>query len=269
MSKNRIEIKSKDNEDKEVVVYAVKPTSREFAKAKLESNRAFKEAINSGAPFRKKIFDVMRDQGLWDDEQQVKLDKIEKRLMNNIQKLRKAKGMDVLDGYDVAVEIMKDRIEQNRLLSEQRDYDNFSVEAQVDNASMDCLVSLCVKDDEGNRVFTSVDDYLDKSTEPWAAEAAAAVAKLAFGFTDNFLADLPEHKFLQAFGFMDDEFRLKDKNKESFVDFDGRKVDKDGRYLEDLEGNPIEPVEDVDFGSFMVNGKLVDLNQKTEVVHSD
>ena len=65
MAKNkRIKISSTDLNGEEKEIYLQLPSSEENKKAQLAYNKAFKEALQSGAILRQKLQKVMNEQGI-------------------------------------------------------------------------------------------------------------------------------------------------------------------------------------------------------------
>ena len=69
---------SKDEDDNEVKVAVLKPKAKHLREAQLSYNRAFRDALESGALLRQKLEDHMREQGIWDDTKQERYDEINK-----------------------------------------------------------------------------------------------------------------------------------------------------------------------------------------------
>ena len=76
MAKNRIEVNSIDKEGKEKTVFVKIPDSQDNKEAQLAYNKAFREALQSGAVLRQKLEKIMEEQGIWDAERQNKHDQI-------------------------------------------------------------------------------------------------------------------------------------------------------------------------------------------------
>ena len=53
----------------------VKPTQSQLTEANMKYNVAFNEAVKSKAPLRDEVDDILREQGLWGDDRQLKFDK--------------------------------------------------------------------------------------------------------------------------------------------------------------------------------------------------
>jgi hypothetical protein len=131
------------------------------------------------------------------------------------------------------------------LVSEKNAHDEFTAESQSENAKFDYLVSVCIKDDEGKPIFTDIEDYKEKSDEPYIAEAATKLASMLYGLDDSWEANLPENTFLQKYDFVDKDLRLINKEGKH-VTKDGKLIDNDFRYINtegeyvDVDGNRID-----------------------------
>lgn len=235
MSK-KIEVKAKNKAGEDVVVYVVSPDDKAHREAAKVSNRVFSDAIKNNAVLRKRLDDYMKEQGVWSDEQQKELEVVQNRIQNNIKKLSDKNSKLTLDqGKDLAVEIRKDRVIQNRMLSVRSGLDEYTAEGQSENAKFDSLVVSCVLDENGEKIFSSIEDYKERGDEPFAIEAASKLSSMVYGLDSSWEQKLPENKFLKQFGFVDEELRLVDE-KGRYVTTDGKLINKDGRYI-DEEGN--------------------------------
>ena len=232
----KTEVKSKDSAGNEVVVYVIKPRPEHLAAAKLEAAKAFRDAVKRGDFFRDRLDEEMRSQGLWDDEKQKELDKLDKNLETSLLKLQSG-GIKLSEAFELCKKIRTDRTLKILLEAVHRQFDRLTVEAQKDNASFDCLVSLCVLDDEGNNKFESLEDYRSKQSEPYAAKAAAVLAAKSFGLEEDWQKDLPENKFMLKYKFVDNDLNFIDKEGK-LVDFSGRRVNADGQLLNE-DGLPV------------------------------
>jgi hypothetical protein len=121
-----------------------------------------------------------------------------------------------------------------------------TAEALSDNTRFDFLVANCTFDENGqNKVYNSLDDYLEKSDDDVAFAAATALAELMYSIDKDVEANLPENRFLSKFKYVNDDLSLVDKEGHR-VDSKGRRVDDDGYYINDenqrvdLEGNLLD-----------------------------
>lgn len=233
MSNNRIEVKAKDSEGNEVVIYATRPTAEETAEAQMESNKVFKEALINGAMVRKTLEAELERQGIWNDEKQAKLNKYNEEIRENLTKL-KAGGIKLQEARDLAIKVRVARMEALQLQSERNEYDSYTAEAQAESAKIDHLTFLCLKNEKGESIFKSPEDYREKQGEDYVIEGATKLVGLIYGVEEGWEADLPENKFLKKYKFVDDNLRLvKDGH---YVTVDGKKINENFQYVDD-DGN--------------------------------
>jgi hypothetical protein len=244
MVKNRIKVESKDKDGNLVTVYVVRPSNNENAQAQIIASRVFKEAVLNQAMVRKTLEDILVKQGVWNSEKQAKSDKLDEEIRDSLTKL-KSGGIKLSEARDIAINVRIARMNKSMLLAEKNSYDEFTAESQSENAKFEYLVSVCVKDEEGKTVFKDVEDYKEKSDEPYASEAASKLAGMMYGLDESWEANLPENKFLTKFNFVDSDLRLVNKDGKH-VTKDGKLIDNDFRYINE-DGQYVD-----------VNGKLID-----------
>jgi hypothetical protein len=254
MSVNKKIIKVK-NGDKEIELAVLRPNPKVKQDAQKVYNKAFRDAIESGAILRAKIESVMREQKLWDDEKEAGLRKLQTKIGENERKIRSG-GIKLSDARSLAIELRKDRSELRSLNSERTSLDNNSAEAQADNAQFNFFVSACtVHANDGKSYYKSYDDYVSREEDPATNLAAGALARMLYNLEEDYEKKLPENQFLLKYKFADDSLHLVDAQGRK-VDSDGRLVNDDGRYINesgefiDREGNLV----DVD-GNYVVEEK--------------
>jgi len=207
-------------------------------------NRAFRDALESGALLRNKLEDHMRTQGLWDDSKQKELEEVQSAILENEKKLAKG-GIRLKVAKDLALEMADERVNMRNILMQRNSLDGNTAEGQADNARFDYLVSASlVYTDSGKPYFKDLADYRNRSTEPVALEAARRLAQIIYGLDSNYEKNLPENEFLVEFKFADDELKLVN-DKGQHVDREGNLLNEDGRFIDeegnliDKEGNPV------------------------------
>jgi len=217
-----------------------KPTLRTMREGKKVYNRAFNDALQSKAPVRARLDDLLREQGLWNDEKQIKYDTIKKEMLDLEVALAKG-GVRLVDAKNMAMQMIKLRSEMRDLISERTRLDNHTAEGQAENAQFDYFVSACLvyKNNEDKPFFADLEDYLN-SSDPVAFKAATNLSSMIYGLDPDYESKLPEYKFLRKFGFVDEKLRFINKDKK-LVDVDGRLINESGRLVNE-------------------NGELVDFN---------
>jgi hypothetical protein len=214
------------------------PSINDQREATKAYNQTFSDAIKSKAIVRAKIDELLKEQGLWDDEKQIKLDQFQSEILYRERKLAEG-GISLLEAKKIALEIKDVRSQIRDLIAIKMSLDNNTAEGQADNARFNYLVSACtVYKDNNQPYFRNMEDYLDKSTSEVAIKAAQTLANMMYGLDNNYEANLPENKFLKQYKFIDSKLRLINKEGK-LVDQEGRLIDENGRFI-DSEGNFVD-----------------------------
>jgi len=254
---------SKDDDDNEVKVAVLKPKAKHLREAQLSYNRAFRDALESGALLRQKLEDHMREQGIWDDTKQERYDEINKTILEGEKKLAKG-GISLSEAKTLALDMRVARSELRELIAERTIMDGNTAEGQADNSRFNALVSECIVSVDNNNVkrFNDIEEYDAVAAEPWAVEAASELANMLYDLDPNYDNNLPENKFLKDYEFVDKELRLVNDDGH-LVDSEGRLINDDGRFISyddagkeyyiDIEGNELTEKGDyvVDFTPFL------------------
>jgi hypothetical protein len=225
-----------DGVEKEFLVKS--PSLNDQREGQKVYNQAFTDAIKSKSVVRAKLDELLEDQGLWNAEKQAKFTLLQRELLDGEKKLAKG-GFSLNEAKDLAIRMKKIRDDIRDLISVRTSLDNHSAEGQADNARFNYLVSVCVVyNDTKQPYFISMEDYLNKSTDPVAIAGAQNLANMLYGLDNDYESNLPENKFLKKYKFVDTKLRLVDK-KGRLIDSENRLIDESGRYVDD-NGNFID-----------------------------
>lgn len=233
--KNDDVITGKDLKGNEVTVLVVKPSPDIYRDSQTAYNKAFREALESGALLRQKLTDYMEKQGIWDDTKQKAYDKLLDEINAKGEALQKG-GIPIKDAREVALSMRKQRGEFRSLIAERSALDTNSVEGQADNARFNALICLCVLDPNTKKpIFQKQEDYDNLAEEPWAVKAAGSLANMIYEIDPNYDANLTENKFLVNYDFANEELRLvnADGHLIAIDEEDGteRLINEGGRYV--------------------------------------
>jgi hypothetical protein len=252
------QVKGKNSKNEDVVYNVKKPTSLDYRDAKLYSNGIAAKIASTvdkdGKPAfltRAKIRNLLVQTGEWNNALEQELMDSYKEINDAERKLAKG-GIKKSDAKTLALRVRAIRNRQAEILSKTRSMDEYSIEAQVDNANFDYLVFICILDEEGKRVYKDIDDYKENGNDEVTIKAASKLAEMLYGYDENAEKELPENRFLLKYGFVNDKLQLIDKDN-NLIDELGRRIDNDGRLLNgegkfididgnllDADGNPIE-----------------------------
>lgn len=217
------------------------PNSQEKQRARLVHAKAWRDAVEGGAIVREALERYLREQSLWDDSRQKEYDKLKQLILNAERRLKMGgnAGLTKKQARDLALQLEDWRDDLGNLLIERNRVDGNTADAIAEQAQFNYYVSTCtVYNETGKPYFTtndidsSLDAYIEKSTEKVGFDAASKFAEVWYGTDDNASEKLPEKQFLKEYGFADDKGRLIDKQGR-LIDRKGRLIDENGRFIND------------------------------------
>jgi len=257
---------------KEVEFLIRSPSLNDQREAQKIYNQAFSDAVKSGCIVRGRLDDLLKEQGLWDDAKQAKLNTIQQGLLDNEKALAKG-GISLNAAKSIAIQMKTLRDDLRDLISVRTNLDNHTGEGQADNARFNYLVSSClVYKDSKKPYFSNYEDYLNRASESVAIRGAQVLANMLYGLDNDYEKKLPENKFLLKYKLVNDDLRFINKEGK-LVDSEGRLVDEFGRYINaegkyvDKNGVPVDAQGDylVDFQPFTDDdGKPIVLDNETK-----
>lgn len=224
--------------DKDVNFIVRSPSINDQKEASKVYNQTFSDAIKAKAIIRAKIDELLKEQGLWDDDKQDKFTDLQSQILERERKLAKG-GIPLSQAKSIALEMRDLRAKVRELIGVKTNLDNLTAEGQADNARFNYLVSSCtVYKDNNQPYFSSMEDYLTRSTDIVAIKGAQTLANMIYGLDNDYESNLPENKFLKQFKFIDSKLRLINKEGK-LVDEEGRLVDEFGRFI-DSDGKYVD-----------------------------
>lgn len=238
------EIKGLNSKNEQVTYLLKRPSSVDYQASKLYSNKVaakiaqqFDEDGKPAFLTRSKVKELLTKTGDWNSDMEVELVNSAKKLLELERKLAKG-GIKKSEGKSLAIEIKSLRTRQLEILAKTRNMDEYTLEAQVENANFDYLIFSCILDEEGNRVYKNVEEYKEEGNDNITILAATRLAEMLYGYDADEEKNLPENKFLIKYGFVNNDLRFIDKDGH-FVDSNGRRVDEKGRLVND-ENQPVD-----------------------------
>ncbi|NDC71829.1 MAG: hypothetical protein EBZ62_00040 [Sphingobacteriia bacterium] len=224
---------------KEISLTVCSPSLDNQREATKAYNQAFTEALKSKAVVRARLDDILTEQGLWDGFKQAKFNQLQSEILESERKLAKG-GIPLSEAKQVALSMKQQREEIRSLISVRTSLDTHTAEGQADNARFNYLVYACTVYTDNNKrtFFNSLEDYLNRSSEPAAIAAAQNLANMLYGLDNDYESSLPENKFLKQYKFVDSKLRLINKDGK-LVDEEGRLIDENNRFI-DKDGNFVD-----------------------------
>lgn len=242
MAKDKEKIVEVEIDENKVKILIRKPNNVTLSQAQRIGAKAWTDCVRDGIMTKKELEKFMKAQGIWDDGK----DQEQKRLVNEISNLEKklfisSQGHTKLkasEGKDIALQMRMKRAELRDLIAERMSLEQNTAESLSDNARFDYLVANCTFYENGQKVYSSLDDYQSRADAEPAFTAASTLAGMLYSVDKDFEAKLPENKFLKMFNYVNEDLSLVNKDGET-VDLEGRRIDKNGFYLND-EGQRVD-----------------------------
>lgn len=230
-----------NGQDKKIKIVVKKPNNAIISQAQRIRAKAWTDCVRDGIMTKKELQKFMENNGIWDDEK----DSTQKKISQEINRLEKelyinGKGgkLKTAEGKNIAVEMRRKRAELREHIAEKISLEQNTAEALSDNAQFDFLVANCTYYENGQKVYSNLEDYTSRSDGEIAFAAASNLAQLMYAIDKDFEANLPENKFLKMFNFVNEDLSLVNEKGET-VDLEGRKVDKFGYYINE-EGKRVD-----------------------------
>lgn len=225
----------------------IKPiSSNALVKSQFVYNSSFKEALENGCLLKNKLFDYMKEQGLWDEKKDDEYKDLLTELSGLDRQLNSGKDADgkklsVTQGQSIAMELHEKRSDLIKLTREKSSLDASTAESVADQAKFNFLLTKCVYDYKTQKpIYSNVDEYLEVGDNIDSLEIAQKFAEIFYGVDPDHEKTLTEFKFLKRFGFIDDEG--------NFINKEGQKVDINGDLIqEDNEDSEKYDVTTADF----------------------
>lgn len=215
-------------------------------------NQTFSDAVKSGSIVRARLDDLLKQQGLWDDNKDVEFATLQQEIFDHEKKLSKG-GISLKAAKAIAVEIKKLRLKIRDLIAVKTNLDSHTAEGQADNARFNYLVSTCVVYKSNKQpYFKDYNDYLNRASDPVGLIGAQKLASIMYGLDGDFEKKLPENKFLIKYKLVNDRLDYVD-DKGRLIDEEGRLIDEQGRFINengefvDRDGNPVDTKGDYAF----------------------
>jgi len=272
-TKKEVDVKvvKEDGSEKIVKIYVTRPNNNTIKNADRYRAKTWNQCITDGILTKKELSKILQERGIWDKNKEQEETKIIEELQSLEKKLYLGLGFDgkkakMSDGQKIAIDMRRLRMNLRNLIAEKISMEENTAEALSDNAKFDYFVADCTFYENGQKVYSSVEDYNQKSSDEIAFAAAGALAEMLYQVDTKFEENLPENKWLKKFNLVNQDLSLVNRDGD-LVDLEGRKITEDGFYLNadgkriDRDGNLLDSD-----GNYLVQFEYEDdLGAKTEV----
>lgn len=218
--------------------YVEHPTPTVHAEADKMYNTTMIKIINSpdGCLLKAGMDDFLKENRVWDPEKEQQISEIVIQMDEYTETLEKG-GISLKQAKQVALDLRMVRMQYYSLIAYKNQYYSLTAESHADNAKFNYLVSQCLMNDDGTKVYKSYKDYSNQAIGELPELAAEELSKIIYGISSDFIKDNPENKFLVEYGFENEDYQP--------LDADGNIVESDesessfSPFLND-DGEPVE-----------------------------
>ena len=209
MIKNQVVVEGKDNAGTIQKVIVRRPNKALLTKGQNLYSQCIKLGLQNGLMFAATLENYMREQKIWGPEQENAVSNLRDQIFNLTTQLKTGKNtngeiLKVEDGKNIAYEIrvLKNRI--NELNSVKSSLSDNTVESVADNSRFDFLATNSIFREDGNLVFSNVDEYSNCSEQEYVQKAAYELMSLLYNIDSDWQKKTIENAFLAKFGFIDE-----------------------------------------------------------------
>lgn len=236
---SNVEVIGKNSKGEDVTCFVRRPTSKDTKEAKVYANANVAKAIKGGSFLtRGQAREQLRKSGIWTDANEQELLDTTNEITFYVNQLttgadEKGVKLKKSKGREIALKVIELRDKQMNILTKVNELDEWTIESQAENDEFDYLLSSCLLDEQGERVFASVDEYKEKAdNEPYYVNAARELQNIIYGFKtmEDVAKDRIEFKFLRQFNFVNEKLQFINKDGH-LTDRDGKLVDEEGYYV--------------------------------------
>jgi hypothetical protein len=247
MSEVQVIVETVDEKGNPLELLVNKPTAKNNADAQIIFSREWLKAEANGCPLRAKLDEIAVKHGLWNEEMEKQVKKIEGEVLETERKLRAGSKYykTKLEAKEAALKVRKLRQDRIKLFSKKNSLYEHSAEGNADRARTNYLISVCVVyANNGKQYFVDMNDYLNRAEEKASVDAVEAFLKLVYADLLDVDKKNYENQLLLKLGFVDEKFRLINKDG-NLVDENGKEIDENGRYVKngkfvDADGNEVD-----------------------------
>jgi len=231
MQNIKLDFEAKDNNN--VVKLTVKPIVFEDRE---EADRVYAARIaslirdrgNRKLLLRDELEQFLKDNGVWTEEDEKKIQSISKEIEQLFNKLKKG-GDKAWNGRQLCINIMDKRKEMLKVASKKQQLDSVTIESIAENDRLDYYVYSCtVYSDDGKNFWESFEDMKNDRSSDVYLKSYINVMKYLYGVDPEYEKNLPENKWLRKYGFINENLEYTDRKT-------GEKVDKSGNSIKQLE----------------------------------
>ena len=177
----KVEVEQEDGTSKEVSIYVQKPTNSIISGSDRYRAKIWNQCLADDILTKMELGKTLKDRGVWNEDKEKEQIELVRKISETETDLYvggDGKTRSVSTGKDMAIGMRKHRIALRNIMSEKISLEENTAESISENAKFDYLVSECAKYENGERIYSSLEDYNSKSSDEIAIAAATKLAQV-------------------------------------------------------------------------------------------
>lgn len=172
---------------------------------------------------RSQLESFLRDNKIWSEDDENKVQKMNKEIDALLQKLRHG-GLKLSEGREIAIKVIETRRDILETMNKRRLFDETTIEALAESRRNEFLLFACtINPETGDRYWESFEDFTAiKGSQMYFDVYKNFYALL--GIDSDFEKRLPETQWLTKYRFVDKDLRFTDRKTGEYVNRAGQKV---------------------------------------------
>lgn len=191
-------------DEKELELAILKPSAKDQTDAQKVYDKTWTDlVIRDKVMVRVKMFDVLKEQGVWTDLEQKELEELQTDLSGILKKLSRGGAAYKTIGLakDDALLAQKKRSRLYELSYRRNCLDQMTAEGRAELARLNYLIYACtVYNTDSRRYFLNTEDYLEKADSPVGVLATTEFLTFVNDVDLDFDQKFPENVFLKKYG---------------------------------------------------------------------
>lgn len=172
------------------VFYVEDPNTEDIKNADWMYSRIYTKSLIDGISTSSEMMDILTKRGIIGPEYEKRAKELTEVLNNAIEELNNAETND--EKYAKAMKVAEARDDLFRWNQRFSSPMSHTCEQLADDARLECLASSMIRDDKGNRVWNSYDEYVNDSDQELVTRARIEVMLYLQGVSSDFMNQTPE-----------------------------------------------------------------------------
>jgi len=259
---DQVDYKCNDQDGNLIDVVIKKPNHETRRNARIRYSAALSAALQQGAMMKAEADKLIKDRGIWTDDNDTELQNMRRDLRKLEVDLEKHKPDE--NGRDLAVKISQKRGEIEEYITARSDLLNRTAERLAEDVEMEFLLQNCVHKKDGSQLFPdndTIDKYYGTNTITDCISLLWAIM-LNLDTNENEEKD-PEQAWLLKHDLMDEKTGLLKDKDGRLVDVHGRLVDENGRFINEA-GEHVD-----EFGFLVTDTESISITEKEQEKEKD